>query len=141
MKVWCNLFKAFCKEEVEKNKKKYSSDFDMPYGDENFKAIWALHDNPDVPRAYRIVLMSTFDNVILEKEHFEDFEKAVYEYARRFACGQLLDQARVISGLKKRKIIGVCWNQTSVNADAWYVNGHRANVLKDGVGWYMFKDF
>jgi hypothetical protein len=142
MLVWCNLYKAYCKDYIKEKNAKYHMDWDVPVSNDDFNEVWALFHRPDVPRQYRIVLGATFDNVILLKENFSDYIAAVEYYAESYSCGTLLQQCKDIEKLKKRKIIGVCWNQTSVNSDTWQSNNKRSyySIYKEGkdVVWTLF---
>ena len=142
MMIWVNLFNVYCPDQVKEAKERYHMEGKIyPYNDEDYKAVWALAKNIIVPKHNRIVLAATFDYAILEREHFQDYIEAVETYAQDYPqVGHLLLQCKEIAKLQKRKIIGVCWNQTSVSADMWWTEHRRFNINKDGHGWMLFKE-
>jgi hypothetical protein len=133
MLVWCNLWKTWCTERIEELTKLNHWEPTVPFSDADYDLVWALFKNEKVPAYTRAILGSTFDHVILEKEHFERFYKDVLQYAGDYAAGTLIQQAQYILTLSKKKIVGVTWNQTSVNSDIW--NGK----LDLEIAWSLYK--
>ena len=128
--VWNNLYKEFCGDYIKAKNAQQGWAQEFPLSLEDNRQVWKLFKDEKIPRDIRIVLGSTFDYVILKQENFEDFHKAVEVYAEWFPCGTLLQQANDIVSLKRRKILGVCWNQTSV-CSMWYGRGNRHyNIFK-----------
>lgn len=79
--------------------------------------VWALVNNDAVPEKERIVLGTTFDKVLVKREHIP----TVIEAFRSF-CGDttLPEQADLLEKIMQDPdVIAVGWNQTSVNADNW----------------------
>jgi hypothetical protein len=123
--VWSNLWKEFCKDRIEEIKRTQGWECTLPMSENDNKLVWKLYERSDIPEYIRAILGSTFDDVILEAKHFQRFYDDVLKYAENFAAGTLIQQAQyIILKLSRRNIIGVCWNQTSVNADGY------SNILK-----------
>ena len=116
------------------------------------EAIWNLQSNESVPMHERIVLGTTFDNVLVRKENLPE----VIEAFRKFA-GELLEnetsipeQIKVLERmLADDNCIAVGWNQTSVNADTWTTKGDYDeendesipyNCLTMDQHWWLFKE-
>jgi hypothetical protein len=133
--VWSNLYKVYLPERIEKTKKEMGFEPHGPVTDDDYKALWPLWKQNDIPKYNRAVLASTFDRVILEKEKFQQFFDDVLEYADQFAAGTLIKQAQKILELRKKNIIGVCWNQSSVSEGCWYAgNINKVNH------WFLYKE-
>lgn len=83
--------------------------------------IWALADNPSVSRHERIVLFTTFDNILVRKENIPQ----VIDAFRQFEGETTLEiQANILERLMDRNdFIAVGWNQSSVNSDSWGSRG------------------
>jgi hypothetical protein len=135
--VWANLWRQFCKERIEEIKRTQGWECTLPISNDDNKLVWKLWDRTDISEYIRAILGSTFDNVILESKHFQRFYDDVLKYAENFAAGTLIQQAQYILKLSKRNIVGVCWNQTSVNSDG-YSNILRAK--KDGTLWSLYNE-
>jgi len=142
MLVWNNLYKRYCGEYIQKKAERIGELFENPYLQDDFREIWKLFHNKTVKPSHRIVLCSTFDRFILERERFKDFHGAVGEYAQDFEnCGTYPVMAERILKLSKRaSIIGVCWNHTSVN-DMWHGRGSRRYNIHDGDHWFLYQEF
>ena len=112
--VWSNLWKRYCEDEINKYEQVNGWSPHNPANEEHWKLVWNLWRRDDVPLPVSAVLLSTFDYVYLERDHFQRFYDDVLKYAGWFAAGTLIEQAQAILALSKQKIIGVCWNQTSV---------------------------
>lgn len=116
--VWHNLYVMHCTEWRKTQAEKRGYSFEFPSSDEDYQQVWDLFKNPKVSECERAVLGSTFDFVVLKKEHFQRFLDDVKKYIVNYRAGTLLQQAETILKLSNRKsVIGVCWNHTSVNAD------------------------
>lgn len=127
--------------------------------------VWKLADSSDVDPDWRIVLASTFDKVMVRRKDFSRVAKA-FENFGRSVCrpagssvdddpgdyGHALDQARILEVLDRAgdpALHGVCWNQTSVNCNPWWVyddcptcdgpeeEGRAYNIDKDTFGWWL----
>lgn len=94
-----------------------------PYGfkmsrmitDGKMQEVWDLSKDSRLSEDERIVLISTFDNVLVEKKDFNRLCEAFRNFKHETS---LTEQAEIIEKLSMDKnTYGVCWNQTSVNAD------------------------
>lgn len=110
--------------------------------------VWDLAKRQDVLIAHRIVLMSTFDRVMVRRENLDRLIDAIETYAETFDPGTLLLQVTKLRELRNdRDCQAVCWNQTSVNADVWWVyidgedeeeEGRPYDVTQDTGHWFLF---
>lgn len=134
MMVWGNLWNTFCRDRIESytNTQKWTPSF--PVNDNDYEAIWSLYKREDIPGYIRAVLGSTFDFVILDRDDAKRFYADVLEYASDFSAGTLIKQAETIVKLSKNKIIGFCWNQTSVSEGCWY----KGNIHKVDHYWHLY---
>jgi len=81
------------------------------------KEIWDLVDNERVPQIEKIVLMTTFDKVLVKKENMP---KVIEGFIKFDGESSLKEQAAILQKMyKDENCIAVGWNQTSVNADNW----------------------
>lgn len=134
--VWHNLYIMHCTEwrKAQAEKRGYSLEF--PSSDEDYQQVWDLFKNTKISECERAVLGSTFDFVILKREHFQRYLDDVKRYIITYRAGSLLQQAETILKLSNRKsVIGVCWNQTSVSADMGYMLKEKA---KNGELWSLY---
>lgn len=134
--VWHNLYIMHCTEwrKAQAEKRGYSLEF--PSNDEDYQQVWNLFADLQISECERAVLGSTFDFVILKREHFQRFLDDVKKYIVNYRSGTLLQQAEAISKLSNRKsVIGVCWNHTSVNADMGYMLKEKS---KNGELWSLY---
>jgi hypothetical protein len=93
----------------------------FPKENDRSKEVWGLWRSPAVPEHRRIVMASTFDGIMVKKEDLGKLACAFDTMAKEMEDpGHLPEQAKVIRSLQSRDdIIGICWNQTSVNSDVW----------------------
>lgn len=87
--------------------------------DENnpMQAIWDLAYNEKVSITDRIVLMTTFDKILVKKE---DLPKVIEAFNNFEGETSLKEQAVILQEmLTDENCIAVGWNQTSVNSDTW----------------------
>lgn len=79
--------------------------------------IWALADNPDVPKHERIVMHTTFDRCLVKRE---DIRRVVDAFRQFEGNTSLKEQADILELMAADpEIIAVGWNQTSVNGGNW----------------------
>lgn len=118
---------------------------------DNMKEIWELFNSNNTSRVEDIVLGSTFDNVIVLKENFDELITAF----REFEVDTTLPQQADIIEENRDNIIGVCWNQTTV-CMGWHSPDryHECdvdldeedreplpyNIYKDDIHWNLFDD-
>lgn len=116
------------------------------------RPVWDLSEDPEIPENDRIVMASTFDNVMVEREDLPRLVEAYRDFATRFEPGSLLEQAEVLEKLAADPTcFAVCWNQTSVNSDTWMKpegdpdieDDYRLrmyDISKDNGHWFLFED-
>lgn len=97
---------------------KYYRTMDMK--GEAVKEVWNLVDRDDVDINDKLCLISTFDNVIFLKEDLPSLLNAFQNFNTETS---LIEQADIIENelLNNKDLIGIAWNQTSVNAGAWEI--------------------
>ena len=88
-------------------------------GDKNsIKEIWDLANSPKLTKSEKIVLGSTFDNVLAKVESIDKLLSAFREFEGETSLkkqADLIEQA-----IKKNsEIVAIGWNQSSVNGDTW----------------------
>ncbi len=106
----------------------------------DLQPVWDLWKNPQVPLCERVLMLATFDNIMLRKENFGAFIDAMGKCDRGLT-GHFYQNAKAIKEmLNDDDCIAVCWNQTSVNADAWQTDGRPYNVNVDSEHWFLFDD-
>lgn len=111
----------------------------------DIKEIWELAYDERLLEHERIVLLSTFDNVLVKRENFV----RLIEAFRKFEPGTSLpEQADVIEEESmKDDVIAIGWNQTSINADNWEYydideetdEGIPYNCLSGEKHWWLFE--
>jgi hypothetical protein len=81
------------------------------------KEIWSLADDDKVSLTDKIVLLTTFDKVLIKKE---DLPKVISAFKDFDGETSLKEQAQVLQTMfEDEGCIAVGWNQTSVNGDTW----------------------
>jgi hypothetical protein len=77
--------------------------------------VWDLVNDTRLTESEKIVLQSTFDNVLVLKDDIYKLTKAFREFNGNTS---LPEQADLIEQIATHKNCwAICWNQTSVNAD------------------------
>lgn len=139
--VWSEMAEAY----IHKDASRMMLEKDM-------QPVWDLWKRPDVPLDYRIVMAFTFDNVMVKRENFIRLAEAMEAFCKRFGSGSLWEQAEVLRQLAADETAyAVCWNQTSVNADTWWVRDETLSededeqyrmydISKDSGHWFLFDE-
>lgn len=82
------------------------------------KEVWKLYESEEISEVDKLVLATTFDRVIVKKEHIP----LVLDAMRKFEGSTTLkEQADIIEDTYKNDedLIAIAWNQTSVNHGYW----------------------
>ena len=127
MAVWRNLEKKYLTplekpiwmDQKDYDEHGYSRSSVPPFGDKPnpLQEVWDLFRKDDVSRQDKIILGTTFDNVVVMKENLQDVIDAFENF--EFDTS-LKEQAKIFrEALEDDDLIGVAWNQTSVSADTW----------------------
>lgn len=110
--------------------------------------VWALWKNKTVDTSDRIVMAATFDRVMVKKQDLQRVVDAMRSYGERYEDpGTIPQQADAIEKLiTDDDCQAICWNQTSVNADAWVTRGESEdlqdyNINRDSGHWFLFQEF
>lgn len=113
----------------------------------HMKKIWGLFNDKSVKREHRIVMGTTFDNVVVKLEDLPEVIKAFEVFCEDFPNATHLDkQAEVLKGLKDTDQ-GFAWNQTSVCQPAWFDWDEELdekvvyNLSTGDKHWFLFDDF
>lgn len=86
------------------------------------RILWDLYLCEDIPLAHRITFASTFDKVMVKRDHLPRLIAAFKQFAQDFPPGNILEQAEALQQLiDDPTCVAVCWNHTSVNCDTWRV--------------------
>lgn len=111
-----------------------------------FENLWKMADKGILTQAENTVLKSTFDNVVVIKGDIPMLLQAFKEFDNQFPNSSLPEQGEIINDeiLNDEDMIGVCWNQTSVNENPW-TDGYDEdedeeipyNVLKGKRHWFI----
>jgi len=117
--------------------------------DDRMQEVWDLWKDQTIPLAHRIVMASTFDNVMIRREELPRLIEAIEEYAQVFDPGTLLEQADKLRELAQGgDTIAVCWNATSVCANPWWCSGNDEddegrpyNIYQDTGHRFLFDGF
>ncbi|KPJ72756.1 MAG: hypothetical protein AMS14_07180 [Planctomycetes bacterium DG_20] len=120
--------------------------------EKSMQLVWDLWKCEDVPLDYRIVMAFTFDNVMVRRKNFVRLAEAMEAFAKRFGPGTLWEQAQMLRQLASDETVyAVCWNQTSVNADTWWIRDQSLSddedeqyrmydISKDKGHWFLFDE-
>lgn len=97
------------------------------------KEVWALFDGDKISETDKIVLGSTFDNVVVMKDHIPELIEAFRAFE---GDTSLKEQADLIESAYQtdEDLIAIAWNQTSVNSDAWEADEVKTD--EDGEEYY-----
>lgn len=129
MKIWMDLERKYLPslpphawEISESEKQEYHSRTSMLFDESKMKEIWELVNNANMTVNERIVMASTFDNVLVRKENISRLLDAFNEYSNETS---LKEQAEIIrlAVEEDEEIIAIGWNQTSVTGDTWHNAG------------------
>lgn len=123
------------------------------------QGLWDLYKDESIPLFERTVLASTLDDAVIRRENLEDVSKAFKEFLEAYPKGNMechlqgwIDDIAEI--LKDETNRGICFHQTSVGEDPWYieanedededydedVEGRPYNIDQDNKHWFVFKD-
>lgn len=104
--------------------KKYLNVSWITLANKEMKKLWNLDRDSNVPRALRILLISTFDHFLIKKENLPQFIDACEEvYKKNYFddLGHFEDYPEVMREIMELDdVIAITWNQTSVCCDTWY---------------------
>lgn len=141
MAIWVNIEKRYLPKYVpEWAMGDTSQDYSRTSNIDDIKEIWDLFSNDKISVTDKIVLGTTFDNVIVMKE---DLPKIIESFRNFEGETSLKEQADLIETAYKNDddLIAVAWNQTSVIGDAWETDefGVDENGLQYYVPYNLFK--
>jgi len=102
-----------------------SKKYALPGGLFGYQALWNAVDKGILQPFENMVVKSTFDDMIVEKKDIPELLQAYAMYDTEYPGSNLAEQAEIITEeiLNNEDMIGVCWNQTSVNSNPW-TNGY-----------------
>jgi hypothetical protein len=103
--------------------------------DSPMKSVWDLFHSPKLTKSERIVMGSTFDNVLAKVESIDQVLQAFREFEGNTS---LKEQADIIEQAIKKdpEIVAIGWNQTSVNGDTW-VNESYDTENEEPIGYNL----
>lgn len=113
-----------------------------------FQEVWALGRGDRLKAFERLVLLSTYDKVIVEAARCAELAAAFREFDRVHPAGgvnHLPAMADVLDRIPS-SVAGVCWQQTSVAEDQWTVrkgedDSRLFDLARDANhgAWFMFE--
>ena len=113
----------------------------------DMQPIWDLARRAEIPEAYRITLMTTFDNVMVKRRNIPLLIKAFEKYCADFDDpGHIPAQIEALKNVATEKdCFAVCWTQTSVSGDSWRVpdecdETRTYDVSRDSGHWFLFEE-
>ena len=151
MAVWESLEKEYLPAFMPEWAKSFPSEPGKTYSrissmnQEHMKEIWGIVKHPDIKDTHKIVMNSTFDNVVVKRENLERLLEAFREFEFETS---LKEQADLIEAalLEDPELLGIAWNQTSVNGDTWtnvdYDEDDEPipyNLLEGNEHWFLFE--
>jgi len=110
-------------------------------------SLWRLVRDERLTRAERIVLASTYDNVVIWHDHLMRVIHAFEGWAHvhpKHTSHTMEEEVGLLAKIWQRKSLrGACFNQTSVCDSPWTVYGPHGgtrpyNVLRDSGHWELF---
>lgn len=114
----------------------------------NMKPVWNLFKDGKVLLNDRIVLASTFDWIMVKREHLSVVVDAMDDFSKRYESGHLPEQAEKLRELAHdESCYAACWCQTSVVGDMWErVDAEEEetyrmyDISRDTDHWFLFDD-
>jgi hypothetical protein len=115
----------------------------------DMKPLWALRSVRDVPVPERVVLISTFDRVMVKREDllwtadcFDTFKDA-FHTDHKIVCSLGAQAIDLRALAADKKVYAVCWQQTSVAEDQWYDNVRRKpyNIKTNNDHFFLFDEY
>lgn len=120
-------------------KHKTKEDYSYIYNNKKQERLWEFERDSNIPIELRILFISTFDKFIIKKDNFKKYIDAINKVLEEEYFednGHFEEYSNVLEKLIKRKdILGVCWNQTDTNSDSWFKN---YNILNDKQHRFVF---
>lgn len=128
------------------------------FEDGEMKKCWDLWKSDKLEEFEKIVLMATFDFVMVKKENFSAVAKSFKKFAEKYHTDKervcsLVDQAkdieRMIEDIDCKDVVAICWQGTSVSDDMWqsyneedeeYEDSVPYNINKDDKHWFLFDE-
>lgn len=111
---------------------------------ESLKEFWDLFKDKRLTIDERIVLGSTYDNVLVKKENFSKLIKAFRNFE---ATTSLKEQADLIESIiNEPEISAIGWNQTSISDNSWQMYDEEKDEYipydldKCNDHWYLFEE-
>jgi hypothetical protein len=154
MAVWNSLEKKYLPKYVPEWAKHKNESADKEYSrmsgadQEAQKEIWDIVKHPDITETHKIAMNTTFDNVVVKRKNLKKLIKAFREFEFETS---LKEQADLIEVAMENDpdMLGIAWNQTSVNGDTWTNSGGYDeeteesipyNLLKEEKHWFLFDE-
>lgn len=89
---------------------------------DKMQMVWDLAKSESVPLELRVAMLTTFDRAVVGKAGFKWVAQCLIKTQDYFPDpGHIPAQGVALLELAQTDAIGACWNQTSVNSDAWRV--------------------
>lgn len=84
------------------------------------------------------VMFGTFDRCIILKKELPNYIKHLHSFVKEYPTPNLEEQLSILERASKDDTIrGICFNQTSVNSNPWWVDTRPYNIDKDTEHWFL----
>lgn len=109
----------------------------------DMQKVWDLAKDEQIPLAFRIVLITTFDKCMVRRSDLPRVISAFSDFLMAFSGeNNLVGQMNVLRELSKDETCyAVCWTQTSVADDIWHVyesdDFRWYDVSRDRGHWFL----
>ena len=93
--------------------------------------VWNMWMDETVPFEHRVVLASTFDSVMVRRDHIPELIRCMGAFDAAFQGRTNLPDQMVILGVAAddSRWVAVAWNQTSVN-EAWWIPSDHPDAAR-----------
>ena len=156
MPIWTYLAEKYLRKPGEKD----HEFFGRWWIQDNCRGVWALENDKRMERFERVVLLASFDRVIVRAENFKElaaaFDKFHDLYLEKKPQNVCHYRAMGREIEKMEDVLGVCWVATSVGENLWTVyedcecpkckNVHQQeeprpyNINIDNKHWFLFEE-
>lgn len=142
--LWDNLIKKYLNSSYGK----------LMFSDKEMDKLWRLDRDLNIPRELRVLLISTFDKMLIKKENLPLFIEAINKTINKKhfeETGHFKDYPEAMNEILKMKdVVAIAWNQTSICSGVWnkydkcphckhYTIERSYNIYKDKEHDFLFE--
>lgn len=134
--IWENIWDKYLKKKED----------EIWFTSENSKRLWGAVGNKAIKPWIRMLLATTFDNVIIEFDKLPVISKYYKDFYEQFppvnkqVCHLpewSKDCLKIYEKYKDKNCAGICFHATSINEDPW--EGY--DLSKSDKHWFVFEDY